>query len=137
PATAVSEGVKQHIDDWLMTSVSEYLHETEETGGNARPQNPWVLRAPTGAGKTVSIISKLADFCHDHPRRPGQGPILMVLPTHANADEAMATAARAGMIVPDMTEAEIDELIAAGAKIGVKIVRFRGREASGCQRSEE
>ncbi|QYO78388.1 hypothetical protein [Devosia salina] len=128
----VSSGVRGHIGAWLMESVSVYLQqETKE------PQAPWVLRAPTGAGKTVSVIVSLADFCHEHPRQPGDGPILLVLPTHANADEAIAMAERNGMIVPGMTEAEVVELIAEGKKAGVKIARFRGREASGCQRSAE
>lgn len=128
---AVSAAVGGHIGDWLTDSVAPYLlQEIKE------PQSPWVLAAPTGAGKTVSVLGKLFPFCQQNPRESCQGPILFVPPTHANAAEALATAERVGMITPAM-EKEIDAAIVEGAKVGVRIVHFKGREASGCQRTQE
>lgn len=131
-ADSVSAGVRAHIGDWLDMSVSEFI-----LSGMTAPQAPWVLKAPTGAGKTVSTIDKLFDFCRENPRREGQGPILLVLPTHQNGDEAVATARRMGMIVPEMTDEEVLAIMAKGNVKGVKVARLKGRAAAGCQRSEE
>lgn len=125
----VETDVRGAIGDWLMT--------VPEWDGNT-PVAPWILRAPTGAGKTVGVIGKLADFCAAHPRAKGDGPILLVLPTHANGDEAMATALREGMIAPDVwTEKDVEGLKAALKKLGVKIARFKGRIAAECKRPTE
>ena len=130
-ANTVSAEVGGHIGDWLSFSVLPYLAQEIKT-----PESPWVLRAPTGAGKTVSMLAKLFPFCQQNPRTAENGPILFVPPTHANAGEALATAERVGMITPAM-EKELDIAIAQAAKAGVRIVHFKGREASGCQRQDE
>jgi len=128
-ADAVSVGVRSNIREWLST-VPAWSGELAA--------RPWVLKAPTGAGKTVGTIDELAAFCAANPRKPGQGPILLVLPTHMNADEAMQTAVRSGMFAPELwTEEQLDQVVADLARRGVKIVRFRGREAAGCQRRDE
>lgn len=125
----VSDEVGETIGEWL---------STVPTWNSDLPAKPWVLKAPTGAGKTVSTIDELASFCVEHPREPGQGPILLVLPTHANADEAMSKAVDAGMFAPELwSEKDLEKLEADLGKRGVKIVRFRGREAAGCQRAGE
>ncbi|MBE7732184.1 ATP-dependent DNA helicase [Devosia faecipullorum] len=128
---AVSAAVGGHIGDWLTDSVLPYLRQEVKS-----PEAPWVLRAPTGAGKTVSVLGRLFPFCQQNPRTHENGPILFVPPTHANASEALATAERVGMITPAM-EKEIDRAIVEAAKVGVRIVHFKGREASGCQRQDE
>jgi hypothetical protein len=125
----VKTGVRARINEWL-GSVAGWDKIT--------PVAPWILKAPTGAGKTVGTVSELAGFCADNPRQPGQGPILLVLPTHANADEAMATALREGMFAPELwSDEQLDQLEQDLHGRGVKIVRFRGRVAAGCQRATE
>ena len=125
----VKAGVRGGIREWL-TTVSAW-------NGIDRVA-PWVLKAPTGAGKTVGTVDELAGFCVEHPRKPGQGPILLVLPTHANIDEALATAVRVGMSSPDLwTDEQLNGLVHDLRRRGVKIVRLRGRESAGCQRATE
>lgn len=129
----VSAEVKGHIRDWLHEVVGPWNAEEDR-----QPSPAWVLMAPTGAGKTVSTISELAAFCRKHPRQDGEGPILLVLPTHANGEEAMATAQRQGMFNGELYDDE--SLMQIEGELrgrGVKITRFMGRIAAGCQRADE
>jgi hypothetical protein len=124
----VSAGVRVAIAEWLST-VPGWTGDL--------PAKPWVLKAPTGAGKTVSTIDELAAFSVEHPREPGQGPVLVVLPTHANADEAMSKAVDAGMFAPELwTDEQLEKLEVDMERRGVKIVRFRGR-GNFCKRDAE
>jgi len=97
-----------------------------------------IIRAPTGAGKTTTTIDKVAEYCKANPRREGEGPILLVVPTHANGEEALAKAEASGEYNGDMWSlSDILSAIARGEKMGVRIMRFIGREASGCQMIEQ
>lgn len=118
-----------HIGDWLAT-----VPKWNPTAG---PVAPWVLRGPTGVGKTVGMVKKLTDFGKARPRRPGDGPILFLVPTHANADEAVEKAIDAGMATPDMwTEKDLEDLERKMGEQGVKIARLQGRRHF-CERLDE
>lgn len=98
-----------------------------------------ILSAPTGGGKTTMTISEIAEILKLYPRKPSQGPILIAVPTHANAEEGLKTAARNGMTVP--ADIEIEKIFAAemaalrGAGLIVEI--FRGKIKAGCKRADE
>lgn len=98
-----------------------------------------ILSAPTGGGKTTMTIAELAEILKQFPRKPSQGPIIIAVPTHANAAEGLKTAARNGMTVPDsavIQEAFGNEMAALrGAGLIVEV--FAGKEKAGCKRTEE
>lgn len=96
-----------------------------------------ILKAPTGAGKTSRAVMKLAAFCKDNPRKPGQGPILVCLPTHENISEALVKAEASGMTVPDVSEIDENDIAAKLNQIGVQATVFQGKIRAGCQRAEE
>lgn len=124
-----SEKTLAHIGDWLAT-----VPDWNPTAG---PVAPWVLKGPTGVGKTVGMVKKLTDFGKAHPRSEGQGPILFLVPTHANASEAIEKAVDAGMATPDMwSEEDLEDLERKMGEQGVKIVRLQGRRHF-CKRLDE
>lgn len=135
----VSMAVRSAVREWLST-VTTFLTEgpvLPAEGEAATPPAPWIVMAPTGAGKTVSSIDELAEWCRANPRRDGEGPVLLVLPTHDNANEAMEVAARSGMASPDLwTEEQLKKLEKDWGRKGVKVARLMGREASKCQQIE-
>lgn len=129
----VSDETRGAIKDWLNESVSPW-NEIEEK----KPADPWVLISPTGAGKTVGAVEQLAEWCKANPRKPNEGPVLLVLPTHANADEALSKAMDLGMFSPNLwSDKQIEGVVESGEGLGVKIVPYKGRLAAGCERRDE
>ncbi|WP_417585005.1 hypothetical protein [Pelagibacterium sp.] len=98
-----------------------------------------LLKAPTGSGKTSRVVRSLGPWIRENPREEGEGPILVVVPTHANADEALKKATGEGMMTPEeyWTDGELDDAIGMLGGTGVKATRFRGRDAAGCLRKDE
>jgi hypothetical protein len=129
----VRQETRAHINDWLYNTVSPWLASSDR-----EPSAPHVLRGPTGVGKTVGTLAELAEWCRENPRHAKEGPVLLVLPTHANAGEAMAVAQEIGMFAGQTYSDEmLDAVEGELAGYGVKITRFRGRIAAGCQRADE
>jgi hypothetical protein len=126
-AEDVSQKVNGIIGDWLNGEVLTWnavMHRDKA----APPSRPHILLGPTGAGKTVSAVGQLLEFCREHPRRPGEGPIIFLAPTHANAAELLAVASAKGMQTPDFeNEEEIEAAEKAAKDMNIKMVRFRGR----------
>lgn len=86
-----------------------------------------ILMAPTGAGKTTTVIDAVAEYLRDHPRQPGEGPILFMMPSHANIEEALQVAARSGMIVPNSSEVDGQDMVDALNAVGVKAALLSGK----------
>lgn len=99
-----------------------------------------LLMAPTGGGKTTMTIGELAALLKANPRKPGQGPVLIAMPTHANAEEGLKTAARFGMTVPEdfeIDQAKLAEKKAVLEAAGLIVEVFAGKEKAGCKRVNE
>lgn len=100
-----------------------------------------LLKAPTGAGKTVAFWAEVAAFIAANPRRNQAGdlgPILFVVPSHANANESMLVAERNGLFSAEFwSEDDIDSIHSMVGR-SVRVERFKGRSAAGmCGRQEE
>lgn len=93
-----------------------------------------ILRAPTGAGKTTKVIDRFSRWCRLNRRQEDEGPVLIVVPSHANGEEALGKALAMDEYHGDLwSTSDVQDAIRRGEKIGVRIMRFMGREASGCQ----
>lgn len=86
-----------------------------------------ILKAPTGAGKTTRLIARLAAWLKANPRKPGEGPVMFLLPSHDNIREAMAVAERTGMIVPNPSDLDERAIVTALDSLGVKATIFSGK----------
>lgn len=99
-----------------------------------------ILMAPTGGGKTTMTIGELAEWLKANPRRPGQGPILIAVPTHMNAEEALRVADRNGMTVPgdvEVDERKLADDLAVLRGAGLIAEVFKGKEKAGCKCMEK
>lgn len=138
----VTDAVQQaiahsRIADQIDGAATAFFAAIEAFDGDDLPPLH-ILKAPTGAGKTTRVaIRALGAYAKRHPRKPGEGPFIVALPTHANIDEALASAQRAGMIVPNPVDIEIKAVIADLAANGVKAEVLKGKGAAGCQRFAE
>lgn len=85
-----------------------------------------ILKAPTGAGKTVAVLEQVARV-NRKLARIGQeiGPMLVFLPNYSNIEEFETKA-----------QALIEELRTMGPK-ELKVVIFKGMERAGCQQEEK
>jgi hypothetical protein len=110
----------------ISAAATEFLELiTSSVGSDIPPFH--ILSAPTGAGKTVLTITAIGRFCLQHPRQPGEGPILVALPTHANIEEALAVAQRTGMVVPNPSELDELDAVAQLSAIGVRAAVLKGK----------
>lgn len=124
-------------------ALQKFLGEVaayEADGGSDVALPVHILMAPTGGGKTTMSIGELVIWLKTNPRRPGQGPVLISVPTHANAEEALKVADRNGLTVPDdveVDERKLAEDLAALRGAGLVAEVFKGKEKAGCRRMEE
>ncbi|WP_332715806.1 hypothetical protein [Pelagibacterium mangrovi] len=124
---AIADGISDKVD----SAIRDFLDADDA---------PLVLlRAPTGSGKTSRVVRSLGPWIGENPKQDGEGPILAVVPTHANADEALKKATTEGMMTPEdyWTDGEVNDAIGMLGGTGIKATRFRGRDAAGCLRKDE
>ncbi len=90
-----------------------------------------LLKAPAGAGKTTNLFARLA-------ARKSAGKLTvrlgLMMPTFANMGEAVATNSRLGGSEITVNE---DEVKAAAARMGLNVLIFKGKIASGCVMAEQ
>ena len=151
--TEISNRVSQQVGE----HIGSFLDSVHVDGRN----RVWILKAPTGAGKTTRALSMIADdprtYAFDAAIGTEQypGPIAFLLPTYSNIAEVRKRAREygidkratdeeikahldaVGIVANDDVEEKIAELqqevVVAGR---LKTMVYRGKVVVGCQKKE-
>lgn len=127
----VADAVRSGIDLWIEQA---YRRAASESAPLAPVQ---VLKAPTGAGKTSTLIERLAEA----KRRRGSAgaPILVLMPSYQNIEESIARARGHQPGAPEATDRfkratadATEEAKGLGLEVGI----LTGKERGGCRMTE-
>lgn len=113
---------RARIMKWLV-AVSEHDPKADELAV------AWLVKAPTGSGKTTALIQCIADFKRMYPERR-LGPILMLMPSYANIAEVVGREDLGVYTAEQLDRAA--EIIIEAETIGVRAMIYRGKKAGGC-----
>lgn len=122
----VAREVRESIDAWLTLlwdNAARIVALLED--GHSLPdalREVGALIAPTGAGKTSTLIAAFADMVR--ARGPLPFALTACLPTHANASEVK------GMAIASGAEDVWNEVLAASR--GLRVLQFKGKVLAGC-----
>ena len=120
--------------------------EGDESRG---PMPPWRIHldgGPTGAGKTTTNVSAIADMILDEKRAgiPYRGMIVITPPSHANIAEAAVVGSGAGMRfhdaqddqegIEDYDQMGLQELADHAVSLGIRAVHLKSKVLAGCHK---
>jgi hypothetical protein len=154
---------RRETSDRVARELEQHLGEFLDAVYGQPSNDAWIVKAPTGAGKTTAAIRLIANdprtYQYDGAEDPDQnpGPIVFLLPSYANIAEVRARAdeygvdrnASAESLKAELTargvmlESEIEGRIAeltneAGtAGSGLRTMVYRGKVAAGCKMAEK
>ncbi|WP_157970088.1 hypothetical protein [Pelagibacterium sediminicola] len=133
--------ITQRVSREIRAAIWQFLEDLWEWKTAADSKNKkktllpaHLLKAPTGSGKTTTLLTVLGEWKREYPDRT-LGPILMLLPSYANIEE-IAGRDDLGVWTKETQEAAAD-IIAKAEGRGVKAMVYRGKIAAGCMMDEK
>ncbi|SEO94395.1 Bifunctional DNA primase/polymerase, N-terminal [Methylobacterium sp. ap11] len=127
----VAEAVRAGIDLWIDQA---YRRAASERAPLAPIQ---VLKAPTGAGKTSTLIERLAEAKR---RRGAAGaPILVLMPSYVNIDESIARSQGrqpGAPVATDRFKRSAADATLEAEGLGLDVGILTGKERGGCRMTE-
>lgn len=98
-----------------------------------------LLKAPTGAGKTVAVLEQV-EKVKRRLARVGKsiGPLLVFMPNYGNINEFTAKAEDLNArLAVSLDEKTVDETLEKASALGLVVHVYRGMERAGCQQVDK
>ncbi|AWV14813.1 hypothetical protein A3862_04265 [Methylobacterium sp. XJLW] len=123
----------------IRTSIGRWIDECYERARDPRMdvQPIQLLKAPTGAGKTSTLVEMLAE--RKRQRGPMGRPVLVLMPSYNNIEESIARARGSKATAEEVTQVFRKVAAAAQAEaegLGLDVGVLTGKERGGCRMSE-
>ncbi|WP_262031292.1 hypothetical protein [Microvirga sp. Mcv34] len=123
-AKRVSDAVRTGADAFLTLAFSKALDTPVH-----------ILQAPTGAGKTSTLIERIAFFYRQHPDY--DKAVFLFMPSYGNIEEAVEKASRGKDGNTPLFRKMAEDMAREASAAGVEVMIYYGKEKGGCQEFEK